>query len=80
MNIQLLEGEFNIGEAMTLITAMIQIKVKYHENKIKNCDSEEDIKQREAKIKRLQKELYELREQMKLETKSIKLSSNISVN
>lgn len=61
MNIQLIQGEFNSGDAMELITQMVHVKIKYHENKINSNSNEEDIKTREVKIKRLQKELFELR-------------------
>jgi len=40
---------------------MIHIKIKYQENKISSSENEEDTKAREAKIKRLQKELYNFR-------------------
>jgi hypothetical protein len=55
MTIQLLEGEFNTAEGLDLISQLINIKIKYQESKINNSANEEDIKQRESKIKRLQK-------------------------
>ncbi|MFZ1847395.1 MAG: hypothetical protein WAU12_10835, partial [Saprospiraceae bacterium] len=61
MNIQILDGEFKSNEAIELNTQMIHIKIKYHENKISVSQLEEDIKARETKIKRLQKDLYEFR-------------------
>ena len=61
MAIQLIHGQFNSDEALELITQMIQVKIKYHENKITANSTEEDIKNRETKIKRLQKELDDLR-------------------
>jgi len=61
MTIQLIEGEFIAAEAMDLLTQMIHIKIRYHENKIAKDGNEEDLKFRETKIKNLQKELYELR-------------------
>lgn len=51
MNIQLIQGEFSVNEALELITQMIHIKIKYHENKIAQHSSEEDIKSRETKSK-----------------------------
>lgn len=62
MNIQLIDGAFDTKEGLELITQMLHIKIKYCENKISNSTAEEDIKARETKIKRLQKELFELRE------------------
>ena len=61
MHLPLIQGEFSTNDALELITQMIQIKIKYHESKINNQSNEEDIKNRELKIKRLQNELYELK-------------------
>jgi len=61
MIIQLIEGNFNSHDTLDLITQMIHIKIKYQENKISSSENEEDTKAREAKIKRLQKELYNFR-------------------
>jgi di/tripeptidase len=61
MNITLIQGEFNAKDAIEIITQMLQIKIKYHEDKIGAHSNEEDIKTREAKIKRLQHDLSELR-------------------
>ncbi len=61
MNMQLIEGQFNTSEALDIITQMIQVKVKYHEDKITQSSNEEDIKFREAKIKHLQNELHTFR-------------------
>lgn len=65
MKIQLIQGEFSANDALELIAQMIQIKIKYHENKISSQSTEEDIKTREVKIKRLQEELFELRQHVK---------------
>ena len=80
MNIQLLEGEFNNNDALDLITQMIQIKIKYHESKISNSLIEEDIKQRENKIKRLQENLFEIRNQISNSDKKITISSLINIS
>lgn len=64
MNIQLIEGQFNASDALDIITRMIQVKVKFHEDKITQSSNEEDIKFREAKIKRLQNELHAFRNHM----------------
>lgn len=72
MMIQLIQGEFSANDALELISQMIQIKIKYHENKISSQSNEEDIKTREVKIKRLQKELFELR-------RNVKSNNNVKV-
>jgi len=79
MNIQLIEGEFKSNDALDLITQMIQIKIKFHENKIGKSETEEDIKGREAKIKRLQNDLFELRNMINSTSKGVKLNTIINI-
>ena len=79
MNIQIIQGEFNAKDTLELLTKMIQIKIRYHENKIMMNSSEEDIKARESKIKRLQNELFELRENIQLKDRNYILDGNISI-
>ncbi|MDP2176110.1 MAG: hypothetical protein Q8K70_09410 [Bacteroidota bacterium] len=79
MNIQLIQGEFNSKDALELITQMIHIKIKYHESKISKNGNEEDVKNRESKIKRLQKELYELREIINLNSNNLKIEASILI-
>ena len=62
MVIQLIDGKFSTGEAVEMLTRMIQVKIHYHESKIAAHNNEEDIKYRETKIKSLQKELSGLKE------------------
>ena len=80
MNIQLIEGEFKSNDALDLITQMIHVKIKYHEGKINNSEVEEDIKARETKIKRLQKELFEFRNQIDSKDKKIKINGILTIN
>ena len=61
MILSLIKGNFTNKEAIELITELIHVKIKFHENKIKLADQEEDIKMREKRIKQLQKELYEVK-------------------
>ncbi|MEO7119558.1 MAG: hypothetical protein ABIY62_00595 [Ginsengibacter sp.] len=61
MNIQLIQGSFSAQDALELITKMVHLKIKFHEDKIHSLSDEEDIKMREKRIKQLQKELYEVR-------------------
>lgn len=80
MNIQLIQGEFSTPDALELVTQMVQLKIKYHENKIVTDTREEDIKYRESKIKRLQKDLAGLREAMGLNNKNVKLEGTIKID
>jgi hypothetical protein len=77
MNIQLIEGQFNKKEALELITQMIHIKIKFHENKISNNSNEEDVKYRETKIKNLQKELFELKYYLDNNGNSVQLEAHV---
>ena len=79
MNIQLIQGQFNAKDAIDIITQMIHIKVKYHENKINISSNEEDIKFRESKIKRLQKELFEFRNSIDKKIENVKLDAIIQI-
>jgi len=54
---QLLQGSFEAQDAIMLLKDLVQVKIKFHENKIANSNQIEDIKFREAKIKRLQNQL-----------------------
>ena len=78
MNIKLIQGEFSGNDGIELIAQMIQVKIKYHENKINNHSNEEDIKSFEVKIKQLQKELFELRQNYN-SNKNLKIEAIIKI-
>lgn len=80
MVIQLMQGQFKANEAIDIITQMIHVKIKYHENKIAGNINEEDIKNREAKIKLLQKELFEARKAMLSKKESLSINATININ
>ena len=80
MQLQLIEGQFQREDALDLITQMIHVKIKFHEKKIENGHLEEDIRARETKIKKLQKELFEIRQQMKPENKQVKMNAVINLD
>jgi len=79
MNIQLIEGEFNSNDALELITRMIHVKIKYHESKINTTGNEEDMKRRENKIIKLQKDLFELRNNIGSIAKGVKMNAIINI-
>ena len=80
MNLQLIQGQFIPNDALEVITKMIHIKIKYHENKISDLSNEEDIKNREAKIKRLQKELFEVRDEILAKKGKINIEATINID
>ena len=79
MQIQLVQGEFSVNDAFTLIRQLILEKIKYHENKISLAENEEDNKSREAKIKRLQKELFEVRNIIKTKQEAISIDFELDI-
>jgi hypothetical protein len=76
---QLIQGQFSSADALDLITQMIQVKIKYHENKINTTNQEEDIKNREAKIKLLQKQLFDVRHYLLHQKESVFIDSTLSL-
>ena len=80
MVIKLMQGQFNANEATEIITQMIQVKIKYHENKISGTSNEEDIKSREMKIKRLQKELFEAKESLLSKKENVTVDAVINIS
>lgn len=80
MKIQLLKGSFDSKDVEKIITDLLQVKIKYHEEKIGIDDEEETIKMRENRIIKLQNELAELRKFLsnKVNT-SLSIESEISI-
>lgn len=79
MKIHLIKGQFTGKDALSIITKMIDVKIKFQEEKIKNSDNEEDVKMRETRIKSLQKELYESRKLIESKGDAISLESEITL-
>ena len=75
MNIQLMQGQFNTQDAVDIITQLINVKIKFHENKIEANDGEEATKMREKRIKDLQQDLHKAREYILANGKSISIES-----
>lgn len=80
MTIQLLQGHFTPQEATDIITKMVQIKIKFQEDKINSGSNEEDIKMREKRIKQLQNELFEVRNYIKEKKTNIALESCLEIH
>lgn len=79
MTIQLIQGQFTSEEALEIIAQMIHVKIKFHENKIQDNSNEEDIKNREAKIKFLQKELFEVRKNIPAKKGNLSIDAAIHI-
>jgi len=78
--IDLINGEFNRQDTLDLITQMINIKINYHENKILKSDNEEDTKYRESKIKKLQSELNNLKNNFDANIDSFSIISTVQID
>lgn len=79
VQLQLIKGSFDKSEALELISQMVHVKIKYHENKIKGSEKEEDIKMREKRIKQLQHEFHELRTQLLSVDQTVNIESGIGI-
>lgn len=79
MTIQLLKGDYCAADALVLMESMIMVKIRFHENKISNSHTEEDIKYREDKIKRLQQQLADCKNEWKQAQGTIRMESAISI-
>jgi hypothetical protein len=79
MQLQLIKGRFNKTEAFDLVSEMVNIKIRYHEDKIRWAEQEEDIKMRENRIKQLQKELYEFKNQLLSNEQAVNIESGIII-
>lgn len=79
MNIAFIEGDFSPADAEELISQMILIKIKYHENKIGTSDQLEDVKMREKKIIKLQNSLAEARTLIRSKADKIYLLAEINL-
>ena len=79
MKIQLLKGSFTPKEIEKILTELIHVKIRFHEEKIKNDDDEETIKMREHRIIKLQKELFEVRKYITNSSTNIMVDSEINL-
>lgn len=60
MDIELINGRFSIEEAEQLLSAIVKVKISFHEERIRTVHvTEEDIKHSEKRIVALQKKLRE---------------------
>ncbi len=80
MQIQLIEGQFSATDALGIITKMIHLKIKFQEDKIKFAANEEDIKMRESRIKKLQKDLFEASKFIATKGEKINIRSEINLS
>jgi hypothetical protein len=80
MKIELIKGRFTPNDAIDIITYMVLVKIKFHENKINIITSEEDIKVYERRIKELQKDLFLIRKNIEAKGPMFELNSEIIID
>jgi hypothetical protein len=79
MKVKLIKGLFSPSDANDIITYMILVKIKFHENRINLTTSEEDIKVYERRIKELQKDLFFIRRYIEAKGPVFELNSEIII-
>ena len=79
MNIQLIEGQFSSRDALKIITEIIHVNIRFHENKIKDHTNEKDMKTHENQIKEMQKKLFEVGSLIKYNESNLNLKSSIEI-
>jgi len=80
MNLRLIQGEFSPTDAIDILTQLVKVKIKFHENKINSTYTEEDIKMAENRIKQLQQQLHESRIYIEQQGKNIAIESELIFN
>lgn len=80
MKFQLINGQFSANETNDLISQLVQVKIKFLENKINSLQFEEDIKSKETKIVALQNTLSNLRNHINLEKLDVVIKCDIEIN
>ncbi|MBS1527852.1 MAG: hypothetical protein JST19_19565 [Bacteroidetes bacterium] len=79
MNINLIQGSYTTSEAIDLLHKLVNVKIKFHEDKINQSSNEEDIKMREHRIKALQHDLATVRHKIRTGQGKIEIKSIIDI-
>lgn len=80
MHLTLIDGTFSAAEAQELITRLVQVKLRFHEERIRPGSSEEDVHMREQRITRLQQELAAFRQQLPPHDHAIQLHALVELH
>lgn len=80
MNINLIEGTYSLSEAHELLNTIIQVKIAYLESKISSSCNEEDIKQRENRIKSLHTKRSDINKLSAEEIRGITIQLNVDLH
>lgn len=79
IRVNLANGVFYSGDAASIIRGMIEVKVKFHEDKISRLSNIEEIEMREQRIKELQRMQSKIQEWLKAHGEQANLELTLSV-
>jgi hypothetical protein len=79
MSIQLIKGHYSQTDALELLTVLVHVTIKFHENKIGKSHNMDAIKHREQQIKKLQQDFYEAKQAILSKGKNCVLISDIKI-
>jgi hypothetical protein len=79
IKVKLIDGVFYSGDAASIIRGMIEVKVKFHEDKISRLSNMEEIKMREQRIKELQRMQSKIHDWLKAHGEQTNLELTLSV-
>jgi hypothetical protein len=79
IQVKLADGVFYSGDAATIIRGMIEVKIKFHEDKIGRLSNMEEIKMREQRIKELQRIQSKIQDWLKVHGEQTNLELTLSV-
>ena len=79
IKVNLVNGVFYTGDAASIIRGMIEVKLKFHEDKISRLSNMEEIKMREQRIKELQRMQSKIQEWLKAHGEQASLELTLSV-
>lgn len=79
MQLEIINGSFSSADAASIIRAMIDVKVKFHEDKISRLSNLEEVKMRENRIKELQRVQSNIQDWLKAHGEQTNLELTLSV-
>jgi len=80
MTVSIINGTYSPKDSLELIAMFIHAKIKFHESKIAQNCSEEDLKMRELRIKELQKLLFELRNSVQHSQTNVGIQCSVEIS
>lgn len=79
MDVRIIDGVFSRQEAIDILTDMVKLKIRFHERQIELTSDEEDVSHREARIRQLQHELQEARNNIMAGEDSVSLGGSVHI-